>query len=59
MNKIGTLISLSEGVDLRKEMARLKELGFFDGPISGYYMDQTIAAVKKSVNCCSIMSGAI
>ncbi len=37
----------SEGEAVKKVQARLKELGFFDGPISGYYMNQTVAAMKK------------
>lgn len=37
----------TQSENVKKVQTRLKELGFFDGPISGYYMDQTIAAVKK------------
>lgn len=37
----------TEGENVKKVQTRLTELGFFDGPISGYYMNQTIAAVKK------------
>ena len=42
-----TLTRASEGDDVKLVQNRLKELGFFDGPISGYYMNQTIAAVKR------------
>lgn len=42
-----TLTRASEGEDVKLVQNRLKELGFFDGPISGYYMNQTIAAVKR------------
>jgi len=40
------LVRGSEGEDVKRVQTRLKELGFFDGPISGYYMNQTMAAVK-------------
>ncbi len=40
------LIRGSEGEDVKRVQSRLTELGFFDGPISGYYMNQTMAAVK-------------
>lgn len=36
-----------KGEDVKKVQNRLKELGFFDGPVSGNYMDQTRAAVEK------------
>ncbi len=36
----------SKGENVKKVQTRLTELGFFDGPISGNYMNQTIAAVK-------------
>lgn len=36
----------SKGENVKKVQTRLKELGFFDGPISGNYMNQTVAAVK-------------
>ena len=42
-----TLTRASEGDDVKLVQNRLKELGFFDGPISGYYMNQTISAVKR------------
>lgn len=35
-----------KGETVKQVQRRLKELGFFDGPVSGNYMDQTIAAVK-------------
>ncbi len=35
-----------KGENVKKVQRRLKELGFFDGPVSGNYMDQTIAAVQ-------------
>ena len=35
-----------KGENVKKVQIRLKELGFFDGPISGNYMNQTIAAIK-------------
>ena len=35
------------GENVKQVQTRLKELGFFDGPISGNYMNQTIAAVKE------------
>ncbi len=41
------LVRASEGSSVKDVQSKLKELGFFDGPISGYYMNQTIAAVKK------------
>jgi len=41
------LVRASEGEEVKKVQSRLTELGFFDGPISGYYMNQTMAAVKK------------
>ncbi len=34
------------GADVKQVQTRLKELGFFDGPVSGNYMNQTMAAVK-------------
>lgn len=37
----------AEGTDVKKVQEKLKTLGFFDGPISGYYMNQTVAAVEK------------
>ena len=40
------LVRGSEGADVKRVQNRLTELGFFDGPISGYYMNQTMAAVK-------------
>ncbi len=40
------LVRGSEGEDVKRVQTRLTELGFFDGPISGYYMNQTMAAVK-------------
>lgn len=36
----------TQSENVKKVQTRLAELGFFDGPVSGYYMDQTIAAVK-------------
>ncbi|MBR3765340.1 MAG: peptidoglycan-binding protein [Clostridia bacterium] len=36
----------ASGADVKQVQTRLTELGFFDGPISGNYMNQTIAAVK-------------
>lgn len=36
----------SKGESVKKVQTRLTELGFFDGPISGNYMNQTLAAVK-------------
>ncbi|MBR6569175.1 MAG: peptidoglycan-binding protein [Clostridia bacterium] len=36
-----------KGEDVKKVQNRMKELGFFDGPVSGNYMDQTMAAVEK------------
>lgn len=36
----------SKGENVKLVQTRLKELGFFDGPISGNYMNQTVAAVK-------------
>lgn len=36
----------AKGENVKKVQTRLKELGFFDGPISGNYMNQTVAAVK-------------
>ena len=35
-----------KGENVKKVQTRLKELGFFDGPVSGNYMNQTIAAIK-------------
>ena len=35
------------GANVKKVQQRLKDLGFFDGPISGNYMSQTQAAVKS------------
>ena len=36
----------AKGEDVKQVQTRLTELGFFDGPISGNYMNQTRAAVK-------------
>jgi len=36
----------AKGQEVKDVQTRLTELGFFDGPISGNYMNQTIAAVK-------------
>ena len=36
----------SQGEEVKQVQTRLTELGFFDGPISGNYMNQTVAAVK-------------
>jgi len=36
----------AKGEDVKQVQTRLTELGFFDGPISGNYMNQTMAAVK-------------
>lgn len=36
----------SKGENVKKVQTRLTELGFFEGPISGNYMNQTLAAVK-------------
>ncbi len=36
----------AKGENVKKVQTRLKELGFFDGPISGNYMNQTMAAVE-------------
>lgn len=36
----------AKGENVKKVQTRLTELGFFDGPISGNYMNQTMAAVK-------------
>lgn len=36
----------AKGEDVKRVQTRLKELGFFDGPISGNYMNQTIAGLK-------------
>lgn len=36
----------SEGEVVKQVQRRLTDLGYFDGPISGYYMNQTTAAVK-------------
>ncbi|NMD38197.1 MAG: L,D-transpeptidase family protein, partial [Christensenellaceae bacterium] len=44
---IKKLVRASEGNEVKEVQSKLKDLGFFDGPISGYYMNQTIAAVKK------------
>lgn len=41
------LTRASEGEDVKTVQLRLKELGFFEGPISGYFMNQTIAAIKR------------
>ena len=40
------LVRGSTGENVKQVQTRLKELGFFDGPISGNYMNQTQAAVK-------------
>ena len=40
------LVRGSEGAEVKQVQTRLTELGFFSGPISGYYMNQTMAAVK-------------
>ena len=37
----------SKGDDVKKLQERMQQLGYFDGPISGYYRELTIAAVKK------------
>lgn len=37
----------SKGSNVKEVQKRLTELGFFSGPISGNYMNQTIAAVKE------------
>lgn len=36
----------SKGEDVKKVQTRLQELGFFDGPISGNFMNKTVAATK-------------
>ncbi|MDD6142312.1 MAG: peptidoglycan-binding protein [bacterium] len=36
----------STGEEVKMVQSRLKELGFFDGPVSGNYMNQTLASVK-------------
>lgn len=36
----------AKGEDVKSVQTRLKELGFFDGPISGNYMNQTVASMK-------------
>ena len=36
----------AKGEDVKKVQTRLAELGFFDGPISGNYMNQTMAAME-------------
>lgn len=36
----------AKGEDVKQVQTRLTELGFFSGPISGNYMNQTMAAVK-------------
>lgn len=36
----------SKGDEVKEVQTRLTELGFFDGPISGNYMNLTVAAVK-------------
>ena len=40
------LVRGAEGAEVKRVQTRLTELGFFDGPISGYYMNQTMASVK-------------
>ncbi len=40
------LVRGSTGADVKQVQTRLTELGFFSGPISGNYMNQTMAAVK-------------
>ncbi len=40
------LVRGASGADVKQVQTRLTELGFFDGPISGNYMNQTMAAVK-------------
>ena len=43
-----TLKANMTGSDLVKQLQeRMKELGYYDGPISGNFMDKTLAAVKK------------
>lgn len=37
----------AKGEEVKQVQTRLTELGFFDGPISGNYMNQTLEAVKK------------
>ncbi len=37
----------SQGDEVKLVQKRLTELGYFDGPISGYYMTQTQTAVKQ------------
>ncbi|MDD3410147.1 MAG: peptidoglycan-binding protein [Eubacteriales bacterium] len=36
----------SKGAQVKAVQQRMTELGYFDGPISGNYMNQTVAAVK-------------
>ncbi|MEG1890065.1 MAG: peptidoglycan-binding protein [Clostridia bacterium] len=36
----------AKGEEVKQVQTRLKELGFFDGPVSGNYMNKTVAAVK-------------
>ena len=36
----------AKGEEVKQVQTRLTELGFFDGPISGNYMNQTVTAVK-------------
>lgn len=40
------LVRATEGESVKKVQTRLSDLGFFDGPISGYYMNQTMASIK-------------
>lgn len=42
----GRLNRGDKGENVKQVQTRLKDLGFFNGPISGNFMDQTIAAVK-------------
>ena len=37
----------SKNEEVKKIQTRLKNWGYFDGPVTGYYGDQTTAAIKK------------
>ncbi|MBQ7868398.1 MAG: peptidoglycan-binding protein [Clostridia bacterium] len=47
---VGRINRGEKGENVKKVQTRLTELGFFNGPISGNYMDQTIAAMKEFQN---------
>ncbi len=49
----------AQGKNVKQVQERLTELGFYDGPISGNYMDKTVDSVKKFQETNSIKTDGI